>query len=87
MSQQNGISKCNNRMMMESARFMLYTTNFLNSFWTNAIARTCYIQNQAFFTTLGVSKTPLTLWSGQTLDISHMWVFGSPIYVRILDEK
>jgi transposase InsO family protein len=43
--QQNGVSERKNRTLVEAARAMLLTVVLPKSYWEEAIATTCYVQN------------------------------------------
>ena len=84
--QQNGVAERKNRTLVESARSMLQTAKLPNSFWGEAVATVCYLQNRSYSKSV-LSKTPYEVWTGNKPDISHLRVFGCPAYVHIPDEK
>ena len=71
--QQNGKAKRKNRTLMDVARSMLKTANLPNTFWEEAVATACYLQNRLPTTTLS-SQTPFKKWSGIKPDLSHVGV-------------
>ena len=82
--QQNGKAKRKNRTLMDVARSMLKTANLPNTFWEEAVATTCYLQNRLPTTTLS-SQTPFKKWSGIKPDLSHLKIFGSTTYSYVPD--
>ena len=84
--QQNGVAERKNRTLVESARSMLQTAKLPNSFWGEAIATACYLQNRSYSKSIP-SKTLYEVRTGNKPDISHLRVFGCRAYVHIPDEK
>ena len=82
--QQNRKAERKNRTHMDVARSMLKTANLPNTFWEEAVATACYLQNCLPMTTLS-SKTPLKKWSGIKPDLSHLKIFGSTTYSYVPD--
>ena len=82
--QQNGKAKRKNRTLMDVARSMLKTANLPNTFWEEAVATACYLQNRLPTTTLS-SQTPFKKWSGIKPDLSHLKIFGSTTYSYVHD--
>lgn len=79
---QNGVSECKNRTLVEVARSMLKVANLPYSFWTEAIATICYLQNLSFTKALK-NTTPHCLWTGTRPDLSHLRIFGCLAYTHI----
>lgn len=77
--QQNGVAERKNRSLMETARSMLQTAGLAHFYGEEAVATACYLQNRLFTTTLS-NSTPYSLWHGNTPDLTHLHIFGSPAY-------
>ena len=69
---------------MDAAQSMLKTANLPNTFWEDAVATACYLQNRLPTTTLS-SQTPFVKWSGIKPDLSHLKIFGSTAYSYVPD--
>lgn len=57
---QNGISERKNRTLVEAVRSMLNVAHLINSFWAEAVASACYLQNCSYTSTL-TNVTPYEL--------------------------
>ena len=71
---------------MDATRSMLKTANLPNSFWEEAIATACYLQNRLPTTTLNL-QTPFKKWSGIKPNLSHLKIFGSIAYSYVPSER
>ena len=56
------------------------------SFWAEASNTIVYIQNRCPHSHLD-NKTPEEAFSGKKPDISHLRIFGCPVYVHVPKEK
>ncbi|MCO5594127.1 hypothetical protein L7F22_048148 [Adiantum nelumboides] len=54
---------------------MLQVAGLPNTYWEEAVATACYLQNR-----LNGSTTPYASWFGQSPDLSHLRIFGCPAY-------
>ena len=70
---------------MEVANATLCDQGLSKFLWGEA-ANTVYVQNRCPHSTLD-SKTPEEVFSGKKLDVSHLRVFGCPVYFHVLKEK
>lgn len=77
--QQNGIAERKNCTLIEAARSMLSQAQLTHSYWEEATATACYIQNRLPTTALK-NATPYTMWYGHTPNLSHLRIFGSLAY-------
>ena len=59
---------------------MILSTKTPQFLWPEAIAHAAYLHNQTHTWALK-SKTPLEVWCGHKLDISHLQEFGSPVWI------
>ncbi|MCO5576729.1 hypothetical protein L7F22_030546 [Adiantum nelumboides] len=76
--QQNGLAERKNRSLMNSARSMLRVAALSPSFWEEAVATACYLQNRTYSRALRF--IPYTLWCGKEPDYSLLKVFGYTCY-------
>ena len=53
------------------------------SFWGYALESACYLLNRA--PSKSVSKTPYEMWTGRKPTLSHLRVWGCPVYVKRLE--
>jgi hypothetical protein len=84
--QQNGVTECANKTIMECARSMILTQGLELEFWGEAGNTTVYIKNRCATKALD-SKTPQEAWSGRKPDVSHLRVFGCKAFAHVPDEK
>ena len=84
--QQNGIAERKNRSIVESARAMLHDQNLHYSFWAEASNTVVYIQNHCPHSILE-NTTPKEAFTRVKPDLSHLRIFGCPIYIHIPKEK
>ena len=72
--------------MMEAAREMLYDQDLHMHLWTEAARTTVYVQNRTPHRVLE-NKTPKEVFSNKKLEVSHLRIFGFPVYIHIPKEK
>lgn len=65
---------------------MIHDQNLHTSFWAEASNTTVYIQNHCPHSILN-NITPEEVFTGIEPDLSHLRIFGCPVYVHILKEK
>ena len=80
--QKNGVAKRNNRTIVGVARVMLHDQDLLMHLWAKACNTMVYVKNHCPYRVLGMS-TPEEAFSGKKLDISHLKIFGSPVYIHV----
>ena len=73
--QQNGVAKRRNITLLDMVRSMIMQTNFLISFWGDALLFTAFIINR-------VPSTPYELWKGKIPDLSIMRPWGCAAYIH-----
>lgn len=84
--QQNGVVERKNRTIVEAARAMLFDQNIETSFWAEASRTIVYIQNRCPHSLLD-NKTLEEACTGNKPDISHLRIFGCPVYIHVPKEK
>ena len=80
--QQNGVVERNNRMIMGATWAMLHDQGLPIHLWVEACNIAVYVQNRCPHRVLGM-KTPEEEFSGKKPDISHLNIFGSPVYIHV----
>jgi hypothetical protein len=54
--------------------------------WAEAAMTTVYVQNRLPHSALGL-KTPEEMFTEKKLEVSHLKIFGFPVFIRIPKEK
>jgi hypothetical protein len=54
--------------------------------WAEAAMTATYVQNRLPHSALGL-KTPEEMFTGKKLEVSHLKIFGCPVFIRIPKEK
>ena len=65
---------------------MLHDQDISIYLWVEATSTTTYIQNRSLHAVLD-EKTPKEVFTGEKADISHLRIFGCPMYIHIPEEK
>lgn len=65
---------------------MLHDLDLPTSLWAKATRTVVYIQNRCPHAILG-EKTPEEAFTGEKSDVSHLRIFGCPVYIHIPKEK
>ena len=71
---------------MEAATEMLNDQDLTIHLWAEAIRTAVYVQNRTLHRVLE-NKTPEAVFSGKKPEVSHLRIFGCPIYIDIPKEK
>lgn len=79
--EQNGCAERENRIIMESARSMIYA-----KILAEAVNTAVYVLNRTVTSTVK-SSTPYELWHGKTAQFDHFRIFGSEVYVHVPEQK
>ena len=80
--QQNGVVERKNRTIMEAVKTMMHDQDLPMHLWAKAARTTVYVQNRLSHSALGF-KTPEEMFIGKNPELSHLKIFGSPVYVHI----
>ena len=80
--QQNGVAERKNRIVMEGVREMLHDQDIPMHLWEEATTTAMYVQNHTPHRVLE-NKTPKEVFSDKKLEVSHLIIFGCPIYIHI----
>ena len=71
---------------MEAVKTMIYDQDLPVHLWAEVARTTVYVQNRISHSALGF-KTPEEIFMGKKPEISHLKIFGCPIYIHIPKEK
>jgi hypothetical protein len=83
---QNGVAERKNRTIMEAVKTMIHDQDLPMHFWAGATRTTVYVQNILSHSALGF-KTPEEMFSGKKPEVSHLKIFGCPVFVHISKER
>jgi transposase InsO family protein len=84
--QQNGVAEKKNITIMEAVKNMIHDQDLLICLWAEAAKTTIYVQNRLSHSALEL-KTPEEMFSGKKSKVSHLKIFGGPVFVHIPKEK
>ncbi|KAK4404512.1 Retrovirus-related Pol polyprotein from transposon TNT 1-94 [Sesamum angolense] len=79
--QQNGVAERMNRTLLEKVRCMLISSGLPKSFWGETLVTAAYLINRSPSVPLN-GKIPESVWTGHTVDISSLRVFGCSAFVH-----
>jgi hypothetical protein len=84
--QQNGVAERKNRTILEAVKTMIHDQDLPMCLWAEATMETIYVQNQLSHSALGL-KTPEEMFIGKKPEVSHLKIFGCPMFIHIPKEK
>ena len=84
--QQNGITEWKNRTIMEAARVIIHDRDLPMHLWEEVARTTVYVHNRTPHRVLE-NKTPEEVFSSKKPKVSHLRIFGCPMYIQIPKEK
>ena len=84
--QENGIAEWKNRTIMEAARAMIHDQDIPMHLWAEAAITMVYVHNRTPHRVLE-NKTPEEVFSSKKPEVSHLRIFGYPVYIHIPKEK
>jgi hypothetical protein len=84
--QQNGVAERKNRTIMEAVKTMIHDQDLPMHLWVEASRTTVYVQNRLSHSALRF-KTLEEMFSGKKPEVSHLKIFGCPVFVHIPKEK
>ena len=79
---QNGFIERDNRVIMESARSMIYAKALPKTLWVEAVATAIHILNRTSNHQLG-NSTPYECWFHRKPSVQHFRIFGFAAYVFV----
>ena len=71
---------------MEAVKSMIHDQDLPMYLYVEAYKTIVYIQNKISHNALG-NKTPEEMFSGEKPEVSHLKIFGFPVYIHIPKEK
>src|ERR1700722_4315275 len=71
---------------MEAVKTMIHDQDLPMCLWAEAAMAVVYLQNRLSHSTLGF-KTPEEMFTGKKPEVSHLKIFGCPVFVHIPKEK
>jgi len=77
---QNGVAERSNRTLVELAWAMINTQQLSTFLCLHTVQHVAYLCNRAHTRALD-NMTPLEGWTGEKLNISHLWEFGTPVWI------
>ena len=77
--QQNGVAERRNQTLLDMVRSMMSLSILPLSFWGYALETAAYILNMV--SSKSVPKTPMEMWTGRKLILSHIRIWGCLAYV------
>jgi hypothetical protein len=83
--QQNGVAERKNRMIMEVVK-TIHDQDLPIHLWAEATRTTIYVQNKLSHSALGF-KTSEEMFTRKKTEVSHLKIFGCPVFVHIPKEK
>ena len=75
--QQNGVAERRNQTLLDMVRSMMSLSTLPLSFWGYALEAAAYILNMV--PSKSVPKTPMEMWTGRKLILSHICIWVVPI--------
>ena len=71
---------------MEAVKTMIHDQDLPMHLWAKAARTNVYVKNRLSHSALGF-QTHEEMYTGNKTEVSHLKIFGFPIYVHILKEK
>jgi transposase InsO family protein len=84
--QQNGVAERKNITIMESVKSMIHDQDLPMCLWEEATMTIVYVQNRLSHSALGF-KTSEEMFIGKKPKVSHLKIFGCPVFIHIPKEK
>ena len=81
-----GVVERKNRSIMEVVKAIIHDQDLPMYLWVEATRTTLYVQNRISHSALA-NKPPEEMFSGERLEVSHLNIFGCPVYIHIPKEK
>jgi hypothetical protein len=84
--QQNSVAERKNRTIMEAVKTMIHDQDLPMCLWAEAAMTVVYVQNRWSHNALGF-KTPEEMFTRKKPEVSHLKIFGCPVFIHIPKEK
>jgi hypothetical protein len=84
--QQNSVAERKNRTILEAMKTMIHDQDLPMCLWAEAAMAVVYVQNRLSHRALGL-KTLEEMFTGKKPEVSHLKIFGCPLFIHIPKEK
>jgi transposase InsO family protein len=84
--QQNGVAEWKNITILEVVKTMIHDQDLPMCLWAEATMEVVYVQNRLSHSALGL-KTLEEMFTGKKPEVSHLKIFGCPVFIHIPKEK
>jgi hypothetical protein len=84
--QQNGVAERKNITIMEAMKTMIHDQDLPMCLWEEVAMVVVYVQNRLSHSALGL-KTLEEMFTRKKPEVSHLKIFGCPVFIHILKEK
>jgi hypothetical protein len=84
--QKNGVAERMNITIMEAVKTMIHDQDLPMNLWEEEARKIVYVQNRLYHSALGF-KTPKEMFSRKKREVSHLKIFGCPVFVHAPKEK
>jgi hypothetical protein len=84
--QQNGVAERKNITIMEAVKTMIHDQDLPMCLWVEVAMAIVYVQKKLSHSALGF-KTPEDIFIGKKPEVSHLKIFGCPVFIHIPKEK
>ena len=71
---------------MEALKAMIHDQDLPMHLWAEATGTTVYVQNRSPHQAIG-NKTPEEVFLGEKPEVSHLRIFGCPVFIHVPKEK
>ena len=71
---------------MEVVKTMIHDQDLPTCLWAEVAMAVVYVQNRLSHSALGL-KTPKEMFTGKKPELSHLKIFGCPVFIHIPKEK
>jgi hypothetical protein len=84
--QQNSVVEQKKRTILEAMKTMMHDQDLPMCLWEKAAMTVVYVQNRLSHSALGL-KTSEEMFTGKKPEVSHLKIFGCPMFIHIPKEK
>jgi transposase InsO family protein len=84
--QQNDVAEWKNRTILEAVKTMIHDQDLPMCLWAEVAMAAVYVHNRLSHSALGL-KTPEEMFTGKKPEVSHLKIFGCPVFIHIPKEK
>jgi hypothetical protein len=84
--QQNGVAERKEKTIMEAMKTMIHDQDLPMHLWAETTITTMYVHNRFSHSALGF-KTLEAMFSRKKPEVSHLKIFGCPVFVHVPKEK